>query len=351
MVTSRGRRVGTAALGAIVLSGALLVAAPASQAAGEAFTVTVLVAGDTQVQFDVCFTQGTSLPARITGTYTVSGGGATHSGNWWSTDPDLILVGTEACPGSIASVAVEGLQMSSTYTISASITADPVVEDDEGNFVADGSRSAVSLSSSTTATTTNGSAAPGPDTPCEEDCEPTPGGGASDGGGSGTTGGGAAGGGSGTAGSGSTGVGSSGGANGGGTSATVIPLPQVLRPSQMDALTPAEVGGIRPAAFARIPVATFTAISPLQAERITPAQAAVIGPERARAMTPSAVASLAPAAVAELPPASVARLSIRQVAALTAAQLRALTPRQIAALTPQQLAALTPAERALLRRR
>ncbi|MHB1066751.1 MAG: hypothetical protein ACYC2Z_04885, partial [Candidatus Nanopelagicales bacterium] len=138
----RGRGPARAALGgaaAALVTAAMVVVAPPSHAAGESLGVEITVIGDSQLQFGVCLTSGDSLPARLTGSYTVTQGGSTvASGNWWTTDSNVTLIGTESCPSPMAGASIGGLALATGYTVTVNATLDPRIETSDGDFVADG---------------------------------------------------------------------------------------------------------------------------------------------------------------------------------------------------------------------
>ncbi len=333
--------------GAVVT--ALLVSGPAG-AAGESFGITSERVGVASFDVGFCLTAGTALPATVSSSFTVSRGGTTvTSGAWWVSTPTQVLIGTDPCPAPMAVVTVTGLEPSTAYSVTAQIVLTPMVEDADGNFAADGSRSVVTLDASTSITTAaqpadvpdgedgpSASASPSPsittaaqpaDVPDGEDgpsasAPPSP-----------------------------TGPGSSVAPSTPGATPTpqpsgvapvVIARPESFPPARLAALAPAQVATIRPLTFGQLPAETVRALRPSQAAALTPGQVAAVRPGRAAALTPRAIAAI--------PPESLARLRPASVGALTDAQLRALTRSQVRALTPAQRAALTPDQRALLRR-
>ena len=329
---------------------ATILVAPSASAQVASLGVTQYRVGGTQVQFSICLTadyEGSdqALPARLEGTYTVSlGGSVIRTTDWSNPDPTAVLLYTESCPSVFVTLAVDDLQLSQTYTIAVSATLSPKVENDDGDYVADTSRSTITLSRSLTASTTDGLTAGG---------ESGGSGGSTSGGstggtsGSGSTSGGSTGG---TSGSGSSDGGSTGGATPG-TAEVVIEDPARFTVPQLSALTPEQVATIDAATFGQLPPRIFAALTPEQAATLTLAQASSIRPARAAELRPDTVAALPPATIAAMRPAAIKSLSLDAIKAMTRAQLRALTPRQIAALRPLQLAELTVAEKALLRRR
>ena len=315
---------------------ATILVAPSASAQVASLGVTQYSVGGTQVQFSICLTadyEGSdqALPARLEGTYTVSlGGSVIRTTDWSNPDPTAVLLYTESCPSVFVTLAVDDLQLSQTYTIAVSATLSPKVENDDGDYVADTSRSTITLSRSLTASTTDGLTAGG-----------------ESGGSGGSTSGGSTGG---TSGSGSSDGGSTGGATPG-TAEVVIEDPARFTVPQLSALTPEQVATIDAATFGQLPPRIFAALTPEQAATLTLAQASSIRPARAAELRPDTVAALPPATIAAMRPAAIKSLSLDAIKAMTRAQLRALTPRQIAALRPLQLAELTVAEKALLRRR
>lgn len=305
-----------------MLGAALLGYTPAS-AAGESLGVSLYSVGGSQVQFSICLTEGSALPARLAGTYTVSGGGGTIGPvDWSDADPSAVLIHTEPCPSAFITIAVSDLLPSTTYTINVHADLAPKVENDDGDFVDDTSRSTVSLDASLVTATAAGSSA-----------EDGSGGDGSDTTGStGSTGG-------------STGTGSTDGA----VAPVVISNPSNFTAAQLAALTPAQVATITAATFGQLPPATFRALTASQAAALTVAQASSIRPARAAALRPATVAGLTATSVAAMRPAAIKFLSPQAIKAMTRAQLRALTARQIDALRPLQLAELTAGEKALLR--
>lgn len=313
-----------AALGVCgALVGSLLVAGPVG-ASGESFGVTSERIDEASFDVGFCLTAGTTLPARVTGTFTVSqGSGTVLSGSWWTSTPTQVLMGTDACPAPMAVVTVTGLAPSTAYTVAAQIVLTPVVEGEDGEFTADGSRSTVTLDASTSITT---SAQP-PDVPDGED-GPTPSASPSPTGTRPTTG--------------PSTPGTTPTPQPSGVAPVVISRPEAFPPARLAALSPAQVATIRPLTFGQLPAETVRALRPAQAAALTPGQVSALRPGRAAALTPRALAAVEPESLARLRPAA--------VAALTDAQLRALTRAQVRALTPKQRAALSPDQRALLRR-
>lgn len=321
----RGAALGAlAALGACgALTASLVVAGPVG-ASGESFGVTSERVGVASFDVGFCLTAGTALPATVSSSFTVSRGGTTvTSGAWWVSTPTQVLIGTDPCPAPMAVVTVTGLEPSTSYSVTAQIVLTPMVEDADGNFAADGSRSVVTLDASTSITT----AAQPADVPDGEDgpsasASPSP-----------------------------TGPGPSVAPSTPGTTPTpqpsgvapvVIARPESFPPARLAALTPAQVATIRPLTFGQLPAETVRALRPSQAAALTPGQVSALRPGRAAVLTPRAIAAI--------PPESLARLRPAAVGALSDAQLRALTRAQVRALTPAQRAALTPDQRALLRR-
>ncbi len=312
--------------------GAALISPTPAHAADASIGVSLYSVGGAQIQFSICLNEGDALPARVNGTYTVTGGAGTVGPvDWSDADPTSILIGTEPCPSSLVTIAVDDLLPSTSYTINVHVNLVPKTEDDDDNFVDDTSRSTVSLDASLVASTTDGTS---PDN--------GPGAGES-GGETGTTDG------STDAGTGGTSPGNAGTSTGGAVTPVVISNPAAFTSSQFSALTPAQVATIAPSAFGQLPPATFKAMTATQAAAITVEQASSIRAARAAELRPSAVAALTPNAIAAMRPSAIKFLTPAAVGAMTTAQLRALTPRQIAALRPLQIAELTAAEKALLR--
>jgi hypothetical protein len=314
-----------AALGVCgALVGSLLVAGPVG-AAGESFGVSSERIDEASFDVGFCLTAGTTLPARVTGSFTVSqGAGTVVSGSWWTSTPTQVLMGTDACPAPMAVVTVTGLAPSTAYSVSAQIVLTPVVEGDDGEFTADGSRSTVTLDASTSITT---SAQP-PDVPDGED-GPAPSASPSPTGTRPTTGP-------------SAPPGTTPTPQPSGVAPVVISRPEAFPPARLAALSPAQVATIRPLTFGQLPAETIRALRPAQAAALTPGQVSALRPGRAAALTPRALAAVEPSSLARLRPIA--------VAALSDAQLRALTRAQVRALTPAQRAALSADQRALLRR-
>ena len=321
-----------AGISSLALAAALVSHSPAS-AAGESLGVSLYSADGHQIQFSVCLTAGDALPARLNATYSVSG--VPGSVDWSEPDPESILLGTEPCPNAFVTFAVNDLTPSTSYTIAVHAELVPKVEDDDGNFVDDTSRSTVILDSSLVASTTDGIS---PDDGTGGD-DSAGGGDSTDGGANPGSPGGSTGG----------GTPSGGGSTGGAVAPVVISNPAIFTSTQLLALTPAQVATIAPSAFGQLPPATFKALTAPQAAALTVEQASSIRAARAAELRPSAVAALTPDAVAAMRPSAIKFLSPAAVKAMTFAQLRALTPRQVAALRPLQLAELTAAEKALLR--
>lgn len=328
MAIRRRAAVSAATAGLLLLvSGAV---AWTARAAGESLGSSLLHVTGSQVEFGVCLSPGDALPARLTGTYTVSRAGVpVTTVDWSDPEPSAVLVDVTPCPAHAWAFAVDGLLAGATYTIDIAVTLAPRMEQEDPDdafaprWVVDPSRSEVSLSTQLVVTAMD-----------------PPGDGGEDAGGGGPAP---------TASPHATPSGQpsatptaspSASPSASGSTPVIIAHPAAFGPRQLAQLSPEEVASIAPATFGRLPAATVAALRPAQAAELTAQQAAAIRPSRASALRPRAVAALSPSAVTALSPDALAAMRTVQLRALTAAQVRALTPAQVRALSPSQRAQL-----------